>query len=86
MNIEIIIKTEKDGKVTLSCPHFPSCVAEGTSADEAAEKLTDLLAEVISKDLKTNLKPILLEAVKNMPKNMNEQFQSVLTNFPVSLN
>lgn len=86
MNLEIVIKTNKDGRVVLSCPRLAGCEVEGASIEEATNKLIDLIAESISSDIKKNLKLIFSEALKKLPADLPPDSSTVLTNFPVSLN
>ena len=90
MHLEIKVQTTKEGKFIVECPRIPGCISEGTTLEEALDKLSDILSKNLSKRIKKDLKK-LVQNIKNNPPDKNpkgipQTNNLIFSNFPVSLN
>ncbi len=86
MNIEIIVRSTKDGRYIIICPEIPGCTGEGNSIEEAIESIIDKIANVITEGIKDSLKATLREIPKKIGLKGPVEFSGMLTSFPISLN
>ena len=86
MNFEIIVKSSKDGKYIVLSPSFPGCESEGSTMEEAVDRLVEKISDSISGKIKKSLKQALKQIIKKAPKAGEAEFSGVLTKFPISLN
>ena len=86
MNLDIIVRPEKDGRYIVACPNFPDCETVGSSVDEAlnlmAEKITSMVAENIRMNVKAALKDMSRSASLNGPIDA----PVLMTKLPICLN
>jgi len=87
MNFDLVVRSDKNGKIVASCLSVPNCEGKGATLREAVDKLIDNIVTTISSNLRTSLKQSFNDLPEELPADkFNGEFSALFTNFPVSPN
>jgi predicted RNase H-like HicB family nuclease len=86
MNLDIIVKPGKDGRITVACPNFPECDAESASIDEALETMMEKISRQVASNIKQDLMQHVKEIKKTISVNGPLNASMLITKLPISLN
>lgn len=86
MNLDIIVKPEKDGNFIVICPNFPNCESKGSTVEEALDTMIDRISEMVAGNIKANLKETFKDLYLKISSNGPINVPLMMTKLPLSLN
>jgi predicted RNase H-like HicB family nuclease len=86
MNLDIIVKPEKDGNFIVTCPNFPDCESKGSTVEEALDAMIDKISEMVAGNIKANLKETFKDLYLKISSNGPINVPLMMTKLPLSMN
>ena len=86
MNLDIIVRPEKDGDFVVVCPNFPNCESKGKTIEEALDAMIDKISETMACNIKASLKESFKDLYTRISANGPINVPLMMTKLPLSLN
>jgi predicted RNase H-like HicB family nuclease len=86
MNLDIIVKPEKDGNFVVICPNFPNCESNGRTVEEALDAMVEKISEMVAGNIRANLKESFKDLYMKISSNGPINVPLMMTKLPISLN
>jgi len=86
MNLDIIVKPEKDGNFVVICPNFPNCESKGNTVEEALDAMIDKISAMVAGNIKASLKETFKDLSLKISSNGPINVPLMMSKLPLSLN
>jgi len=86
MNLDIIVKPEKDGNFVVICPNFPNCESKGNSVEEALDGMIDKISAMVAGNIKASLKETFKDLSLKISSNGPINVPLMMSKLPLSMN